>query len=96
LPLEYAKEVLDKDHNGSLSIQEASKDVTFQRIIGGNLSLILTENLANGTKLLKPEYNPNKNAYINIDTELTSFNREGKIILLTVVIIIINIIRIIR
>src|SRR5919107_3126537 len=34
LPLLYAKEVLDKDHNGSLSVQEASKDVTFQRIIG--------------------------------------------------------------
>jgi uncharacterized protein len=70
LPLLYAKEVLDKDHNGSLSIQEASKDVTFQSIIGGNISLILTDNLPNGTKLLKPEYNPNKNAYINIDTEL--------------------------
>jgi hypothetical protein len=97
LPLLYAKEVLDINHNGSLSIQEASKDVTFQSIIGGNISLIITENLPNGTKLLKSEYNPNKNAYINIDTELkTSFNREGKIILLTVVIIIINIIRIIR
>ena len=70
LPLLYAKEVLDINHNGSLSIQEASKDVTFQSIIGGNISLILTDNLPNGTKLLKPEYNPNKNAYINIDTEL--------------------------
>ena len=70
LPLLYAKEVLDINHNGSLSIQEASKDVTFQSIIGGNISLILTQNLPNGTKLLKPEYNPNKNAYINIDQEL--------------------------
>jgi len=70
LPLLYAKEVLDINHNGSLSIQESSKDVTFQSIIGGNISLILTDNLPNGTKLLKPEYNPNKNAYINIDTEL--------------------------
>ena len=70
LPLLYAKEVLDKDHNGSLSVQEASKDVTFQRIIGGNLSLILTQNLANGTKIQKPEYNPNNDTYININTEL--------------------------
>jgi uncharacterized protein len=70
LPLLYAKEVLDINHNGSLSIQEASKDVTFQSIIGGNISLIITDNLPNGIKLLKPEYNPNKNAYINIDTEL--------------------------
>ena len=70
LPLLYAKEVLDKDHNGSLSVQEASKDVTFQRIIGGNLSLILTQNLANGTKIQKPEYNPNNDTYINIENEL--------------------------
>jgi uncharacterized protein len=70
LPLLYAKEVLDKDHNGSLSVQEASKDVTFQRIIGGNLSLILTQNLANGTKIQKTEYNPNNDTYINIENEL--------------------------
>jgi alpha/beta superfamily hydrolase len=70
LPLLYAKEVLDVNHNGSLSVQEASKDVTFQALVGGNISLILTQNLPNGTKLLNPEYNPNKNAYIDIDTEL--------------------------
>jgi uncharacterized protein len=70
LPLLYAKEVLDKDHNGSLSVQEASKDVTFQRIIGGNLSLILTQNLANGTKIQKTEYNANNDTYINIENEL--------------------------
>jgi alpha-beta hydrolase superfamily lysophospholipase len=70
LPLLYAKEVLDKDHNGSLSVQEASKDVTFQRIIGGNLSLILTQNHANGTKIQKTEYNPNNDTYINIENEL--------------------------
>jgi uncharacterized protein len=29
LPLLYAKEVLDKNHNGSLSVQEASQDVNF-------------------------------------------------------------------
>jgi uncharacterized protein len=70
LPLRYAKEVLDVNHNGSLSIQEASKDLNFQRIIGGNISLILTQKFPNDTKLLKPEYNPNKNAYMDIDTEL--------------------------
>ncbi len=70
LPLLYAKEVLDKNHNGSLSVQEASTDVTFQALVGGNLSLILTQDLTNGTKLLKPEYNPNKDTYIDIDTEL--------------------------
>jgi alpha-beta hydrolase superfamily lysophospholipase len=70
LPLLYAKEVLDVNHNGSLSVQEASKDVTFQALVGGNISLILTQNLPNGTKLLNPEYNPNKDTYININTEL--------------------------
>ena len=70
LPLLYAKEVLDVNHNGSLSVQEASKDINFQAIVGGNISLILTQNLTNGTKLLKPEYNPNKDTYININTEL--------------------------
>jgi pimeloyl-ACP methyl ester carboxylesterase len=70
LPLLYAKEVLDKNHNGSLSVQEASQDVTFQALVGGNISLILTQDLTNGTKILKPEYNPNKDTYININTEL--------------------------
>jgi uncharacterized protein len=34
LPLQYAKAVLDKNGNGSLSIQEASKDLIFERLIG--------------------------------------------------------------
>ena len=69
LPLLYTKQVLDKNHNGLLSVQEASEDLTFQSFIGGNLSLILTqENLLNDT--IKPEYNPNNDTYINIETEL--------------------------
>jgi uncharacterized protein len=69
LPLLYSKQVLDKNHNGLLSVQEASEDLTFQSFIGGNLSLILTqENLQNDT--IKPEYNPNNDTYINIETEL--------------------------
>ena len=35
LPLLYDKEVLDKIGNGSLSLQEASQDVVFERLIGG-------------------------------------------------------------
>ena len=70
LPLLYAKQVLDKDNSGFLSAKEASQDVTFQSIIGGNLSLILTQNLANNTQVPKSEYNPNNDAYINIETEL--------------------------
>lgn len=71
LPLLYAKQVLDKDKNGFLSVKEASQDVTFQSIIGGNLSFILTEYLANNnTEVPKLEYNPNNDAFINIETEL--------------------------
>ena len=70
LPVLYAQKVLDENHNGLLSVQEASKDVTFQSIIGGNVSLILTQNLPNGTRILNPKDNPDNDTYININTEL--------------------------
>jgi alpha-beta hydrolase superfamily lysophospholipase len=70
LPIQYAKEVLDKNGNGSLSLQEASHDLVFERLIGGNLSVILTKNLPNGTSLLNPEYNRNSDTSINIEREL--------------------------
>ncbi len=48
LPLEYAKEVLDKNHNGSISLQEASQDQIFQSMVGGNISsLLLTQSNSN-------------------------------------------------
>lgn len=46
------------------------KDITFQRLIGGNISLVLTQNLPNGTRVLNPKDNPNNDSYININTEL--------------------------
>ena len=70
LPISYAQKVLDKNHNGLLSVQEASKDVTFQRLIGGNISLVLTQNQPNGTKVLNPKDNPNNDTFVNINTEL--------------------------
>src|SRR5215204_6008986 len=70
LPLLYAKEVLDKNGNGSLSLQEASQDVVFERLIEGNLSVILTCSLPNGTSLLHPEYNRNNDTLINLEREL--------------------------
>ncbi|MGB0005417.1 MAG: alpha/beta fold hydrolase, partial [Nitrososphaeraceae archaeon] len=42
LPLEYVKQALDKNHNGSISIKEASEDQIFQSMVGDNTSLILT------------------------------------------------------
>ena len=70
LPLQYAKDVLDKNQYDSLSLQEASQDAVFERLIGANLSVILTRNLPNGTSLLNPEYNPNNDISINIEREL--------------------------
>jgi pimeloyl-ACP methyl ester carboxylesterase len=70
LPISYAQKVLDKNHNGLLPVQEASKDVTFQRLIGGNISLVLTQNLPNGTKVLNPKYNAINDTFVNINTEL--------------------------
>ena len=48
LPLEYAKQILDKNHNGSISIKEESQDQIFQSMVGGNTSLFLTQSLPNG------------------------------------------------
>src|SRR6185436_2978613 len=73
LPLEYAKQILDKNHNGSFSLQEESQDQIFQSMVGGNTSLILTQSLPNGTKLLKSGHDPNNDRYININTELKPF-----------------------
>ena len=70
LPLQYAEEVLDKNGNGSLSLQEASQDLVFERLIRGNLSVILTKNMPNGTSLLNPEYNRNNDTSIDIEREL--------------------------
>lgn len=70
LPLQYAEEVLDKNQDGTISGQEASDDLTFERIIGGNLSLILTQYLQNGTKTSKSNYDINNDTRINIETEL--------------------------
>jgi uncharacterized protein len=70
LPLDYAKKVLDKNHNGSFSLREASQDQIFQSMIGGNASLMLNQSLPDGTKVVKSGYNPNKDRYVNIHTEL--------------------------
>lgn len=78
LPLQYAKEVLDKNGNGSLSLQEASKDLVFEGLIGGNISVILTRNLPNGTVLLNPEYNHNNDTFISLERELKPALEENE------------------
>ena len=51
-------------------MREASQDQIFQSLVAGNIILTLTQSIPNGTKLLKSEYNPNNDIYIDINTEL--------------------------
>jgi hypothetical protein len=81
LPILYAEEVLDHKHNGLVSLQEASKDPTFQIITGKVISnarytgnvLQSAKNINNSrtTEQLQGEGNStNKQNYISIDNEL--------------------------
>ncbi|HEY6404880.1 MAG TPA: alpha/beta fold hydrolase [Nitrososphaeraceae archaeon] len=73
LPLLYAQQVLDHNHNGLLSLQEADRDPIFNTIFG-NLTLFLAQNIsaANGTttEQLNPQYNTNNDTFISINEEL--------------------------
>ena len=67
-PLLYAEKVLDRNHDGLLSLSEASKNPIFNTMVG-NLTLLLET--TNGTKhQLNSKYNTNKDVYISIDNEL--------------------------
>jgi hypothetical protein len=74
IPLLYAEKVLDHNHDGLLSVSEASKNPTFNNMVE-NFTLVLETNnntAANGTKYrqLNPQYNTNKDNYLNINNEL--------------------------
>ena len=73
-PLLYAETFLDHNHDGSISVFEATKNPVFSSMVG-NITLLLTQN--NGTtnktaftQQLNPNYNTNKDAYISINNEL--------------------------
>jgi uncharacterized protein len=74
IPLLYAQQVLDHNHNGLLSVQEASENPVFTSILGKNITLLLTQNItiANGTRSdqLNPQYNTNNDSFISINDEL--------------------------
>ncbi len=80
LPLLYAQQVLDHNHNGSISIQEASKDPIFQSLTITQLSsdtvkLLLTGKVVTATQLLQSFKSINNNTsskqnYISIDKDL--------------------------
>jgi pimeloyl-ACP methyl ester carboxylesterase len=81
LPMLYAQNVLDHNHNGSISIQEASKDPIFQSLTITQVSpttvkLLLTGKVVPAAQLLQSFKNASKNStnskqnYISIDKEL--------------------------
>jgi uncharacterized protein len=72
VPVLYAQKVLDHDHNGLISVKEASEDPVFDSIVG-NLTLILTQNVAsvNGTgEQSSPQFDINNDSFISINDEL--------------------------
>jgi len=72
LPLNYAQQVLDHNHNGLLSVQEASENPVFITMVG-NLTLLLTQNTTtiNGTiEQLRTQFNKDNDTFISINDEL--------------------------
>ena len=71
LPILYAQQVLDHDHDGFISVREALKDRVFHSI-PINLTQALTQNITttNGTvEQLNPQYNVNNDTFISINDE---------------------------
>ena len=71
-PVHYTQQVLDHNHNGLISVQEASENPVFSSLVG-NITLILAQNITtvNGTaEQLNPQYNTNNDTFISINDEL--------------------------
>jgi pimeloyl-ACP methyl ester carboxylesterase len=72
LPILYAQQILDHNHNGFISVQEALEDRVFHSI-PINLTQALTQNITtiNGTvEQFNPQYNINNDTFISINDEL--------------------------
>ena len=71
-PVLFAQQFLDHNHNGLISVQEASENPLFSTM-AGNLTLVLAQNstTANGTaEQLNPQYNTNNDTFTSINNEL--------------------------
>ncbi|MGB7635673.1 MAG: alpha/beta fold hydrolase, partial [Nitrososphaeraceae archaeon] len=71
-PVLFAQQFLDHNHNGLISVQEASENPLFTTM-AGNLTLLLAQNIttANGTaEQLNPQYNTNNDTFVSINAEL--------------------------
>ncbi|MEJ7642948.1 MAG: alpha/beta fold hydrolase [Candidatus Nitrosocosmicus sp.] len=72
LPILYAQQILDHNHNGFISVQEALEDRVFH-FLPINLTQALTQNITtiNDTvEQLNPQYNMNNDTFISINDEL--------------------------
>ena len=66
-PLEYAKQVLDKNHTGLISIQQLATDPLLRKFLVP-LSVLSTNNTEDITKALQKDFGTNN--YISIDKQL--------------------------
>lgn len=72
VPVIYAHEVLDHDHDGLILFKEASKDPVFASLVG-DLSLLLTQyntSLNETVKRVDPQYDLDNDTFISIENEL--------------------------
>jgi len=72
VPVIYAHEVLDHDHDGLILFKEASKDPVFASLVG-DLSLLLTQyntSLNETVERVDPQYDLNNDTFISIENEL--------------------------
>lgn len=72
-PVHYAQEVLDIDHDGLISLQNASKDLVFNSLIGDIYPLLTQFNSAYRNETLDgndSQYDVNNDTFININNEL--------------------------
>jgi hypothetical protein len=58
LPILYAQQVLDHNHNGLLSVQEASENPVFTSMLGKNITLLLTQSITSSTNGITGEQLP--------------------------------------
>jgi hypothetical protein len=53
-----------------VAIHIKCRNLVFEPLIGGNLTVPLTKSLPNGTIVLNPEYNRNNDTFISLEREL--------------------------
>ena len=81
LPLEYTTQVLDKNHTGSISIQQIANDPFLRQLLMPS-SVMLTFLHTNNTKVITTTLAKgfNTSGYISIEKQLKNKNKKKKFI----------------